>query len=279
MIQPSPPGTSINLARKQKWRDRFLHYRQPPTIEHINAWVKQFGKADKDVAARILDSVQLVTRAEIELAYKTLMKSLPGWHHQKSQRIGEWRFVPFAVRPGESGDSMMAVFRQAMGMRQKHYNPLFVYAHQLPAQKLTGNDTVVLIDDFAGTGNQACNTWNDLFRELVGGAGTVYLMVVAATVAAQQEIREKADIQLMNHYNLNGADNFFSDDCCHFTAEEKATVLKYCNKYFPDSPRGYGDCGLLFVLQHDCPNNTIPLLHAYNKNKWVPLFPRSNPPS
>lgn len=83
----------------------------------------------------------------------------------------------------------------------------------------------------------------------------------------------------MNHYNLNGADNFFSDDCLHFTAEEKAAVLKYCNEHFPDSPKGYGDCGLLFVLQHDCPNNTIPILHAYNKNKWFPLFPRSNPPS
>ena len=47
---------------------------------------------------------------------------------------------------------------------------------------------------------------------VVGGAGTVYLMVVAATVAAQQEIREKTDIQLMSHYNLNGTDNFFSDD-------------------------------------------------------------------
>lgn len=191
MMQPSPSGTSIDVTRKKKWRARFLHYRQPPSIDEIDAWVKQFNKNDKDVAARILDSVQLVTRAEIELAYQTLMKSLPGWHYQKAKRDGEWRFVPFAVRPGESGDSMMAVFRQAMGMRQRHHDPLFVYAHQLPAQKLTGEDTVVLIDDFAGTGNQACATWNDLFRELVGGAGTVYLMVVAATVTAQQEIREK----------------------------------------------------------------------------------------
>lgn len=279
MNEPAPPGTRIDLARKEKWRSRFMHYRNPPTIEHIGAWVKQFKRPHKDVAARLLDSVQLVTRAEMELAFQTLMRSLPGWHHQRSRRSGEWRFVPFAVRPGESGDHMMACFRQAMGMRQKHSDPLFIYAHQLPGQKLTGNDTVVLIDDFAGTGEQACTSWNGLFRELAAGAGTVYLMVVAATTQAQQAIRENTDLQVMTHYHLIGSDNLFSDDCTHFTAAEKETVLGYCNAHFPDKPKGYGDCGLLFVLQHDCPNNSLPILHRYNKNKWVPLFPRSKPPT
>ncbi len=279
MNQPAPIGTKIDHSRKKKWHNRFLHYQRPPTHGDIDAWVDQFKKQDKDVAARLLDSVQLVTRAEMELAFRTLMKSLPGWHHQKAKRTGEWRFVPYAVRPGESGDHMTACFRQAMGMRERYHDPLFVYAHQLPAQKLTGNDTVVLIDDFAGTGNQACKSWNQLFRELVGGAGTVYLMVVAATVQAQDEIRKNTDLQVMTHYNLISSDNLFSDDCFHFTEAEKQTVLKYCAEHFPDKPKGYGDCGLLFVLQHDCPDNSIPILHSYNRNKWVPIFPRTGPPS
>src|SRR5579859_6044439 len=161
MNQPAPPGTRISISRKRKWHHRFLHYRHPPTINDIEAWVGQFRRRDKDIAARVLDSVQLVTRAEMELAFQTLMKSLPGWHRNKSSRIGEWRFVPYALRPGESGDHMMACFRQAMGMRGRHYDPLFVYAHELPAQRLRGNDTVVLIDDFAGTGVQACTSWNE----------------------------------------------------------------------------------------------------------------------
>lgn len=279
MKQPAPSGTLINHSRKKKWHDRFLHYQHPPTPGDIDAWMEQFKTDDKDVAARLLDSVQLVTRAEMELAFKTLMQSMPGWHRKKANRTGEWRFVPYAVRPGESGDHMMACFRQAMGMRERYYDPLFVYAHQLPAQKLKGKDTVVLIDDFTGTGSQACKSWNDLFRELVGGAGLVYLMVVAATVKAQEEIRTNTDLKVMSHYNLIGGDNLFSDDCGHFTENEKNTVLSYCTEHFPAKPKGYGDCGLLFVLQHDCPNNSIPILHSYNKDKWAPLFPRTKPPS
>ena len=174
---------------------------------------------------------------------------------------------------------MIACFRQAMGMKERYYDRLFVYARELPSQRLTGNDTVVLVDDFAGTGNQACKSWKNLFRELVGGAGTVYLMVVAATVQAQDEIRKETDLQVMTQYDLISSDNIFSDDCRHFSTDEKQTVLKYCNEHFPEKPKGYGDCGLLFVLQHDCPNNSIPLLHSYNKDRWMPLFPRTNAPS
>jgi hypothetical protein len=280
MKQPAPVGTLINHSRKKKWHDRFLHYQHPPTRGDIEAWIDQFKTTDdKDVAARLLDSVQLVTRAEMELAFKTLMKTLPGWHRLKSKRQGEWRFVPYAMRPGESGDNMMACFRQAMGMQERYYDPLFVYSRQLPSQQLKGTDTVVLIDDFAGTGDQACKSWNGLFRELVGGAGLVYLMVVAATVQAQQEIRTNTDLQVMSHYNLIDADNLFSNHCSHFSENEKGTVLRYCSAHFPAKPKGYGDCGLLFVLQHVCPNNSIPILHSYNKDKWVPLFPRTKAPA
>jgi len=54
--------------------------------------------------------------------------------------------------------------------------------------------------------------------------------------------------------------------------------MAYCEEHFPKRPKGYGECGLLFVMHHDCPNNCIPLLHQFRKNKWFPLFPRTNAP-
>jgi hypothetical protein len=275
MRQPSPPGTTVDDRRKQIWFERFHHYRYSPTHEEINRFLKQFGQKHRDIAARVLDCVEVVTRVQIEQAYKTLMENLPGWHRDKSRRTGEWRFVPYSSSTGDSGDQMIAAFRQALGMKHKAFNELFVYPHQLPDQRLRGEDTVVLVDDFSGSGNQACDSWNNLFRELVGGVGTVYLIVVAATTAAQEVIRNNTDLQVRCEHNLDASDNFFSEECDHFTEAEKQAILWRCNKHFPNEPRGYGDCGLLIVLQHDCPNNSIPLLHKPKKNKWVPLFPRS----
>jgi hypothetical protein len=275
MREPSPPGTSINIARKKAWRDRFQHYRYPPSIEEITAFLKQFGGTEKDTAARLLDAVEVVSHVQIEESFQALMQNLPGWHRSKTKRTGRWRFVPYSFSSGESGDLMISAFRQAMGMKQRQYNELFIHPSDLVAQKLRGEDTVVLVDDFSGSGKQACDSWNDLFRELVGGVGTVYLMVVAATTAAQDAIRDKTELEVLCHYNLGDSDNLFAEACDHFSEAEKATILARCTKHFADEPRGYGDCGLLFVLHHDCPNNSIPLLHKHSKNSWVPLFART----
>jgi hypothetical protein len=274
--QPSPVGAIVDDERTRRWHERFLHYRYPPSRDDIKSFLKQFGAKYRDVGARLLDSVEVVTRVQIEQAFRTLMQNLPGWHRNKSMRQGKWRFVPYSFSAGESGDQMIAFFRQAMGMRQRQYDELFIHPRELVDQKLRGEDTVVLIDDFSGSGDQACKSWNRLFRELVGGVGTVYLMVVAATTDAQDAIKEGTDLQVLCHYILDATDNIFSEDCHHFSAEDKQAVLQHCEKHFPDAPRGYGDCGLLFVLQHDCPNNAIPLLHKHKANKWVPLFPRAN---
>lgn len=275
MRQPRPAGTTVDTARKRVWRDRFSHYRYPPSTEEISDFLEQFSSEDADVAARLLDAVEVVTRDQIEQAFKTLMGSISGWHRQKSKRSGEWRFVPYSSSTGDSGDQMIAVFRQAMGMKHKDYNELFVYPHQLPDQKLSGEDTVVLVDDFSGSGNQACDSWRYPFSELVGGAGTIYLIVVAATTLAQKIIRDETNLHVLCHLDLDSSDNFFSDDCTHFTEDDKQAILQHCMKHFPKEPRGFGECRLLFVLQHDCPNNSIPLLHKQKKNKWVPLFPRT----
>jgi hypothetical protein len=82
-------------------------------------------------------------------------------------------------------------------------------------------------------------------------------MVIAATVDAQDIISTSTDLQVRCHINLLQADNLFSDDCVHFSDDEKQAILYHCTTHFPNEPRGYANCGLLFVLQHDCPNNVI----------------------
>ena len=83
MRQPSPTGTTVDTVRKRTWRDRFLHYRYPPSIDEISEFIAQFGSAHEDVAARLLDSVEVITRTQIEQAFRTLMENLPGWHRAK----------------------------------------------------------------------------------------------------------------------------------------------------------------------------------------------------
>jgi hypothetical protein len=258
------------------WIARFGAYRSPVTRLTIEGWLGQFDQADKDLAARVLDVVEFYGQVQIHAAYRQALGALSGWHVAKTRRAGEWRFAAMSGSAGESGDGMLYHFRVANNLDGKKFNDLFIARRDLVSQKLGNNDTVVLLDDFSGTGQQICDAWNNpetAFGELLAGVGRIYLVLVAVTSHAWKKIRSETPLSVLPSHELTDGDNIFSMDCKHFTTLERARLLHYCTRASKKAPQGFGNCGLVLVFQHRTPNNTIPILHADNAN-WSGLFPR-----
>ena len=163
-------------------------------------------------------------------------------------------------------------FRMANGLTSQHYDSLFVHRSELPKAKLKHSDTVVFVDDFAGSGQQACDFWPTLELLLPGKPRTI-LALVGATRQARERITNDTGLIVSPHFELAGPDNLFDDACEVFTQEEKGRILAYCQLADPTHPRGRGNCGLLLAFAHNSPNNAIPILHV-NKQQWRGLFPR-----
>ena len=212
---------------------------------------------------------------QIAAAFRSVLKGLDGWHRDARKRQGQWRFIPYSASAGESGDSMMHKFRHANNLAGRQYNDLFIYRSDILREELGHEDVVVLVDDFVGTGSQACDSWSEQFGELLAEVGRVYLVVVAACEHGIRRVRDETDLQVVPHFSLAEADNVFADRCTRFSRTEKEALLKYCEQADPGNPRGKGDCGLLVVFAHACPNNSIPVLHAAHSH-WEGLFRRYN---
>lgn len=272
MRLPQRRGTAISPARLQGWLNSFPGYRHGLTVADIENWLQQFQEEHRDVAARILDAVEYITPDETSSAYRNLLEALPGWNRDEKKRNGQWRFVPFSVSEGESGGAMMHPFRTANNLAGKQFNSLFVHWSQLAS--LSRNDTVVFVDDFSGSGNQVKEYW-PTFEEVLANGPTVYLLLIAATTGAQAEIARNTPIELRSERVLDASDNIFATACKHFSKTEKKSILKYCCRASSVEPQGRGSCGLLVVLAHKAPNNTIPILHKRNK-RWKGLFRRYN---
>lgn len=276
MRRPHTAGAAVNNKRMKQWLDRFGAYRSHVTRLSVEGWFEQFDARDRDLAARVLDVVEFYGQAQIHAAYRQALQALPGWDPAKVRRIGTWRFAALSGSAGESGDSMLYQFRIANGLDGARFRELFVGRRDLVSQKLGPDDTVVLLDDFSGTGKQVCDAWNDpetAFGELLAGAGKVYLLLVAATAKAKAKISEETSISVLPAHDLSERDNIFSTDCVHFSAPDRARLLQYCRRAWGQHPQGYGKCGLVVVFQHRTPNNTIPILHA-DHEQWSGLFPR-----
>jgi hypothetical protein len=271
--QPAPPNTPIDLRRYHTWERDFAGYRHNVSEDRIREWLGQFQREDRDIAARVLDCVDFLTHQQISTAFRQILEGMDGWSRDTGQRGGKWRFAAFSASAGESGDSMLQKFRHANNLAGRQYNELFIHRSDLLREKLGGEDTLVLVDDFIGTGDQACDAWDSQFGELLTEVGRVYLIVVAARQEGIRRVCNETPMQPIVHFELGNRDNIFASECLGFTDVEKDRLLSYCRKASRTIPKGHGDCGLLVVFAHTCPNNSIAVLHA-SSPKWDPLFRR-----
>ncbi len=277
MKAPRDRDAAIDLRRIRTWVTEFANYRHSIPEERIRDWIRQFNDDDRDeaLAARILDCVEFYSHDQISAAFRSVLRGLDGWDVTQKRRVGKWRFVAYSASAGESGDSMLHKFRQANNLASKRYNELFIHRSDILRSGLGNEDTVVLVDDFVGSGGQVCDAWDAQYGELLADIGRVYLVVVAAYCDGLERIRDEIDLEVVPQHYLIHSDNIFSDDCRHFTTSEKTRLLSYCKKADSKNPKGHGECGLVVVFAHGCPNNSIAVLRAANQ-KWEGLFRRYN---
>ena len=261
----------ITRARVGGWYDRFRFYRHPPSRDDIAAWLKQFAVGHHRIAGKLLDQTEVLSPQDILQGYRQAIAGIAGWDVDPAKRVGRWFFLGVGQQ-GESGHAMVHILREALGLTQGAHQGSFPSLTDLPKLKLGTQDTVVFVDDFSGTGSQFSKHWA-MMQELVSGEARMFLLLAAVTATAMEELSRLADLSVLASRVLPKTANVLLPGNPDFTKPEKDTILTYCKLADRRSPKGWGDCGLLFVLSHKTPNNSLPILHAIT-GKWTGLFPR-----
>ena len=76
MKSPSVPGTPVDAKRYKRWIERFSSYREGIINVTIESWLNQFAVRDRDLAARVLDSVEFYGQSQIHAAYRQTLAAL-----------------------------------------------------------------------------------------------------------------------------------------------------------------------------------------------------------
>jgi len=235
----------------------------------IECWLENFDDSHKTLAIKVLENIAYFDPSRIFQASNDLLIQIKILKNQDLSKV----YFCFFGAPQKSGYAIINMFAVANNLSGNNNTHKFKLLSELP-QLISeeGEVTIIFLDDFVGTGNQAVNFFKEV-QHLIPQNAEVFLGVIAAFEKGMTNIRENTDMKVICHKRLNKENMLFSNINTTFNDEEKTILKDYCKKTGLSNPEGYGNCEALVVFPYRTPNDSVSIIGAQN-DKWNGLFPR-----
>ena len=262
---------------------------QTLTEDRVRSWLRQFGsKVDQRLAFKLLQAVRFYStgliREKLKEAHGIVLR---GMRSQVSlRRVRRDILVSYL---GGTGKSSAQYARLYADENQIAKDNVVAPEQVAAALEKRGHQSLVFIDDFIGTGGSASRSISHIAAS--GGdailASGVNVHIIAITgFDAGVRVVEAALTGVAETWQLNVCDPLgesnkaFGSDSIVFTdtsERERGQRLfeERGRRALPGNPLGFGECAALVVFDSNCPNNSLPVLWASDREDWVPLFRRS----
>jgi hypothetical protein len=275
-----PQGNSFfrrNHLAIQKLANKFSSFRDL-TYDSIVHWIDLFDFGHGNLALKILENVFYVDQSKILAAYKST-------HQQLVNLQGDLSNVYFAGygHAGSSAQIMLYRYKIANELRNTPLEPHFINMSEIPEVARKTNSVIVFVDDFIGTGDEATTLWTGkkgdiilerpALQDIVPPNTKCYLAVAVGYENGINRFQQNAPIIVLPWQIFTERDRVFSTANSQFTPNEKSLIMGYCRRTRCQFVTGYGDTQSLVVFEHNCPNDSLPILWFESPN-WKGLFVR-----
>jgi len=262
----------------------------------LQAWIHQFGEDMRDrhlaflLLRRLIKEGYFTNRA----MYQTVLPKLAEQIRSKvpELHIGKQNYIENAIivshgALGSSAPTFATSLRQVMKVKKENCTTVDGVRDRMARMRAP---VLLLVDDFAGTGNQLSKSLASLCTELdqVDGWQDNVVIVVGAAVAAETsqwstDSFRGADVRTAVGFLVPDRLRAFAETADIFETEDDRArardLVKVIGKSLAhDIPLGWADQGLLVLLETNCPNNTLPVFWKegrFGGRPWRPLFQRA----
>ena len=270
----------------------------------IFAWLNNFKHDEhKYLAIHILDSIIYRSKEMTRSAYQrfiwsTLKHSLEDEHERPLMNLDDWdkellgRYSILAKElilspiklEGHSGDSGEIIVRTLTSdiMGQHLVNVI-----NERSWRSLENKTILLVDDFLGTGDQFSQFYDETnMKEVVKTNRVIYAPSMARQDAVKTLRGKNLGIEIMPVELLADEESiFFGSETDLFRHDSINTIADALNCYedirttyglYESTWQGYDNLGLSVVFETGCPNHTLGILyqHKDKSSPWEQLFKR-----
>ncbi|HET7231708.1 MAG TPA: hypothetical protein VFJ16_16980 [Longimicrobium sp.] len=269
-------------------------------------WLTNFRDDELDVAVALLDGFSYfapeLTKKILSTAFHRLSHYVADPSSAPAERINLWDgfresviiTYPTDERPGatDSGRTYLRKARTILGLEQEQYmDPV----DALSARILDPSRPLIFLDDFAGSGNQFCETWHRPYMiagrrwsfNSAGGAGLLaYIPILSSHMAVRSIDRCASNVLFLPGHVVGEEYSAFHPESVLWPSPEvqqKARDVIYeasaragiplGDGSVPDDWCGYRELGLALAIDDTIPDACLTILY-WNANGWQPLFRR-----
>jgi DNA integrity scanning protein DisA with diadenylate cyclase activity len=260
-----------------KWGEELMDMFNPfggdITDQAVLDWLEQFNPEERPLIGQLLRGFKYYGSAKVAEAVRILYQSV--LKTSRKQQEDMW-FIPVGY-VAKSGSIIAYYFRVQNALPQDH----FVSPADLASLPLTEGSTVVFLDDFLGTGNQARQVWENVAKPIHDKTGAdFYYSTLVAYTQGQENLKRTTRFLPLAVDVLNEADSPFSESSSLFDNEDdrvrcEQIVEQYGKRLYPNHPFGYQRTQGMVGFFYSTPNNTLPIFWA-SQNDWHPLLARGD---
>jgi len=248
------------------------------TYDSIAHWIDLFDFGHGSLALKILENVFYVDQSKILAAYKSTHQQLVNLHSDLSN-------VHFAGygHAGSSAQIMLYRYKIANQLRNTPLESHFINMSEIPELIRKTNPVIVFVDDFIGTGDEATTLWTGkkgditlerpALQDIVPANAKCYLAVAVGYEMGINKIQQYTPVTVLPWQIFTERDRVFSAANTQFSRNEKQLIMDYCRRTHCQFVTGYGDTQSLVVFEHNCPNDSLPILW-FEGPHWKGLFSR-----
>jgi hypothetical protein len=270
-------------------------YRSAPiSAEDVRQWVEQFGDVQQQrLALTILQGINFFPTRRIKELFTDLHRRARHGvvidldeRARRAQRKSRDFVVAYVEGDGKSAQLMAQAYADANRIARECVAQIDRVPDVITRHKA---QRVIIVDDFIGTGATLAKRLGDYSARIAEAArltGTTVMLAVACgfeggIVSVEQAVeRLSLPIEVLVGEELDQGDQCFADSSAVFDSDEERLVARRMVEEFgrdlgSTEPLGTGSSEALVVFEHNCPNNSLPILWKHgNAVPWTPLFPR-----
>jgi hypothetical protein len=231
-------------------------------------FVSQFDDEHIPIAMTLLENLNYFTNRNISTFLDEIVQLVFDSHnHIQRQKI--LFLVPGQIWEGDAYVARILRYNEPIPRQQ------VVSSIDLPNCDPADWDAVVILKDFAGSGNQLVTWWQNTGEALVLRLEAEVSYAILVLNHEGRDYLEGSGFGVISARELEEAQNVFHPSCGVFSDEEKEVLLDYCRKSGASQTylRGRSENGLAVAFDYGCPNNSLPILW-HRSERWSPLFRR-----